>query len=103
MDLIYQTLYRLRTVYRFQGYIHVKAIPGADPLLIEKTGYLADRMSINLELPTSDSLRKLAPCKSRNTILKPMRMIQNGITDNKQELTVYRKASKFVLPVRVPR
>ncbi len=96
MDLIYQTLYRLRTVYRFQGYIHVKAIPGADPLLIEKTGYLADRMSINLELPTSDSLRKLAPCKSRNTILKPMRMIQNGITDNKQELTVYRKAPKFV-------
>ena len=96
MDLIYQTLYRLRTVYRFQGYIHVKAIPCADPLLIEKTGYLADRMSINLELPTSDSLRKLAPCKSRNTILKPMRMIQNGITDNKQELTVYRKAPKFV-------
>ena len=96
MDLIYQTLYRLRTIYRFQGYIHVKAIPGADPLLIEKTGYLADRMSINLELPTSDSLRKLAPCKSRNTILKPMRMIQNGITDNKQELTVYRKAPKFV-------
>ena len=96
MDLIYQTLYRLRTVYRFQGYIHVKAIPGADPLLIEKTGYLADRMSINLELPTSDSLRKLAPCKSRNTILKPMRMIQNGITDNKQELTVYRKVPKFV-------
>lgn len=96
MDLIYQTLYRLRTVYRFQGYIHVKAIPGADLLLIEKTGYLADRMSINLELPTSDSLRKLAPCKSRNTILKPMRMIQNGITDNKQELTVYRKAPKFV-------
>lgn len=96
MDLIYQTLYRLRTVYRFQGYIHVKTIPGADPLLIEKTGYLADRMSINLELPTSDSLRKLAPCKSRNTILKPMRMIQNGITDNKQELTVYRKAPKFV-------
>ena len=96
MNLIYQTLYRLRTVYRFQGYIHVKAIPGADPLLIEKTGYLADRMSINLELPTSDALRKLAPCKSRNTILKPMRMIQNGITDNKQELTVYRKAPKFV-------
>lgn len=96
MDLIYQTLYRLRTAYRFQGYIHVKAIPGADPLLIEKTGYLADRMSINLELPTSDSLRKLAPCKSRNTILKPMRMIQNGITDNKQELTVYHKAPKFV-------
>lgn len=96
MDLIYQTLYRLRTVYHFQGYIHVKAIPGADPLLIEKAGFLADRMSVNLELPTSDALRKLAPCKSRNTILKPMRQIQNSITMNKNELTLYRKAPRFV-------
>ena len=74
MELLYQTLYKLRTAHHFNGYIHVKAIPGADPLLIEKTGFLADRMSINLELPTADSLKKLAPCKSRNTILKPMRM-----------------------------
>lgn len=96
MDLIYQTIYRLRTVYHFQGYIHVKAIPGADPLLIEKAGFLADRMSINLELPTSDALRKLAPCKSRNTILKPMRQIQNSITQNKNELAIYRQATKFV-------
>ncbi len=96
MDLIVQTLYRLRTVYRFQGYIHVKAIPGADPLLIEKAGYLADRMSVNLELPTSDALRRLAPCKSRHTILKPMRQIQNGITQNRHELAIYRKQPQFV-------
>ena len=96
MELIYQTLHRLRTVYHFNGYIHVKSIPGADPELVERTGFLADRMSINLELPTADSLHKLAPCKSRNTILKPMRQIQNRITDNKQELTVYRKAPRFV-------
>lgn len=96
MDLIYQTLYLLRTKYHFNGYIHVKAIPGADPVLIEKTGFLADRMSINLELPTADSLKKLAPYKSRNTILKPMRQIQNGITESKQELTVYKSAPKFV-------
>lgn len=96
MELIFQTIYRLRTVYRFQGYIHVKAIPGADPVLIEKTGFLADRMSINLELPTSDALHRLAPCKSRNTILKPMRQIQNGITENRHELTLYRKAPRFV-------
>lgn len=96
MDLIYQTLYKLRVEQHFNGYIHVKAIPGADPLLIEKTGFLADRMSINLELPTSNGLKKLAPCKSRSTILKPMRMIQNGITENKNELIVYRKAPKFV-------
>lgn len=86
MDLIYQTLFQLRYVHHFNGYIHVKAIPGADPVLLEKTGFLADRMSINLELPTADSLRKLAPCKSRNTILKPMRQIQNGIHSSHREL-----------------
>ncbi len=96
MELIYETLSRLRNVHQFNGYIHVKAIPGADPLLVEKTGYLADRMSVNLELPTSDSLKKLAPCKSRSTILKPMRQIQNGITVNKNELTIYKKAPRFV-------
>ena len=96
MDLIYQTLYRLRTVHHFNGYIHVKAIPGADPALIEKAGFLADRMSINLELPTTNGLKQLAPCKSRHTILSPMRQIQNGITENQNELMVYRKAPKFV-------
>ena len=68
MELLYQTLYRLRKVYHFQGYIHVKAIPGAPEELIEKTGFLADRMSINLELPTADALKRLAPHKSRRTI-----------------------------------
>lgn len=53
-------------------------------------------MSVNLELPTSDALKKLAPCKSRRTILTPMRQIQNGITANKNELMVYQKAPKFV-------
>lgn len=96
MDLICQTLYRLRNVHHFNGYIHVKAIPGADPALIEKAGFLADRMSINLELPTSDGLKKLAPYKSRHTILRPMRQIQNGIIENKNELILYRKAPKFV-------
>lgn len=96
MDLIYQTLFKLRNEYHFNGYIHVKAIPGADPVLIERTGCLADRMSINLELPTVDGLKKLAPCKSRNTILKPMRLIQNGITANRNELIPYRKTPTFV-------
>lgn len=96
MDLIYQTLYQLRIMHHFNGYIHVKAIPGADPALLERAGYLADRMSINLELPTAAGLKELAPYKSRNTILKPMRLIQNGITESKQELAVYHKAPKFV-------
>ncbi|MDE7063784.1 MAG: putative DNA modification/repair radical SAM protein [Lachnospiraceae bacterium] len=96
MELIYQTLYRLRRIHHFNGYIHVKAIPGADPLLIERTGYLADRMSINLELPTAQGLHALAPNKSRKTILTPMRQIQNGIAENKHELMAYRSAPHFV-------
>lgn len=79
MEQIYRTLNLLRSVHRFNGYIHVKAIPGADPSLIEKTGFLADRMSVNLELPTAEGLRNLAPGKTRDKILLPMRQIQRGI------------------------
>lgn len=78
MEQLYQAIYLLRRQYHFNGYIHVKAIPGAAPLLIEKTGWLADRMSVNLELPTSDGLKALAPQKSRKKILTPMRQIQMG-------------------------
>lgn len=78
MEQIYQAIYLLRTKYHFNGYIHVKAIPGADPILIEKTGWIVDRMSINMELPTADGLRTLAPQKSRKKILTPMRQIQMG-------------------------
>lgn len=80
MEQICRTLWILREEYHFRGYIHVKAIPGADPELIACAGHLADRMSINLELPTGDGLRALAPAKSRKKILTPMRQIQNGIT-----------------------
>lgn len=96
MELLYQTLCLLRTKYRFEGYIHVKAIPGASPVLIEKTGYLADRMSVNLELPTAEGLKKLAPHKSRRTILAPMRQIQTMRQENQYDLTVYRQSSRFV-------
>ena len=96
MELIYQTLYKLRKVYRFQGYVHVKGIPGTDPMLIQQIGYLTDRMSVNLELPTAEGLEKLAPNKHRKTILTPMRQIQNGIAQGKQELALYRSAPSFV-------
>lgn len=79
MEQMYQAIYLLRTRYCFRGYIHVKAIPGADPELVEQIGFLADRMSVNLELPTEDSLQKLAPGKTHAAILKPIRQIQNGI------------------------
>lgn len=96
MELIYATLYRLRNVCNFQGYIHVKAIPGADPRLIRMTGYLADRMSVNVELPTAESLRLLAPHKSRKNILAPMRLVQTQMNENKQEIRLYRNAPRFV-------
>lgn len=96
MELIYEAVYKLRTRYHFQGYIHVKAIPGADPKLIELLGMLADRMSVNLELPTAEGLSRLAPNKHRRSILGPMRLIQQGITQNKNELAIYRHAGSFV-------
>ncbi|MCI5995745.1 MAG: putative DNA modification/repair radical SAM protein [Blautia sp.] len=96
MELLYQTLYKLRNEYGFQGYIHVKAIPGAPQELIDRTGLLADRMSINLELPTSEGLKKLAPHKSRRTILGPMRQIQMRREENKYELALYKQAPRFV-------
>lgn len=96
MQLIYETLYKLRTEFHFQGYIHVKAIPGADPILIQKVGFLADRMSVNLELPTAESLRLLAPHKSRKNILAPMRLVQEKSKENRQELTLYKSAPRFV-------
>ena len=96
MELLYQTLYKLRREYNFQGYIHVKAIPGANQELVRMTSFLADRMSINLELPTAEGLKKLAPNKHRKNILTPMRLIQNGIAVNKNEVAVYRHAPVFV-------
>ncbi|MDE6626866.1 MAG: putative DNA modification/repair radical SAM protein [Lachnospiraceae bacterium] len=79
MEEIYIALRLLREVHHFNGYIHVKAIPGADPYIIEMVGYLADRMSTNLELPTAAGLQELAPNKTRKTILTSMRQIQLGI------------------------
>lgn len=96
MELIYETVLRLRTVYHFHGYIHVKAIPGADPQFIQQTGFLVDRMSCNLELPTAEGLRSLAPNKPRRQLLKPMRQIQQQITVSKHEVALYRHAQPFV-------
>jgi len=96
MDLLYQTMWKLRNEYRFNGYIHIKAIPGADPALVEKVGLLADRMSVNLELPTSEGLKRLAPGKTRERILAPMRQIQKGIEKQRQEIIPYREGRKFV-------
>ncbi|MGF7001952.1 putative DNA modification/repair radical SAM protein [Lachnospiraceae bacterium PF1-21] len=96
MELIYATIYKLRNEHNFQGYIHVKGIPGASQEWITRIGFLVDRMSINLELPTATSLKLLAPHKTREAILKPMRLIQNKSLESKQEIITYRNAPQFV-------
>lgn len=96
MEMMYAAVYMLRKKYNFQGYIHIKAIPGADQRLIRLTGYLADRMSINIELPSADSLRLLAPHKLRRNILVPMRFVQEKMKENRSEIAVYRNAPHFV-------
>lgn len=78
MSLIYETIWKLRHEHHFFGYIHVKAIPGTSPEIIEKIGFLTDRMSTNLELPTRKGLRELAPNKSHKLMLTSMRQIQMG-------------------------
>ena len=79
MEQICETLHLLRKEYRFNGYIHVKAIPGAPKELLAAAGFLADRMSVNLELPTAESMKKLAPNKNHQAILRPMGMMTRAI------------------------
>lgn len=83
MEKICETLRLLRTKYHFNGYIHVKAIPGAPSELLYSAGLLADRISINMELPTQDSLARLAPNKTMRTILTPMNSISETIAANR--------------------
>lgn len=97
MERMYETLLLLREKYHFCGYIHVKLIPGADSLLVERIGYLADRVSCNLELPTADSLKRLAPAKTRQKILMPMRQIQNGIKNEILMLTEGQRTGRTAL------
>ena len=95
-ELMLMTLKKLREEERFWGYVHVKAIPGADPRLTHALGLYADRMSVNIELPSQKSLALLAPQKSKEKILAPMGLIRDGIKENASDLARYRAAPKFV-------
>ncbi len=96
MERMCRTLELLRGPYRFNGYIHAKAIPGCSPELVDKLGRLCDRMSVNIELPSESSLRLLAPNKEKDAILSPMASIRDGIAQSKEELAVYKHAAAFV-------
>ena len=75
MELLLETVKKLRFQYRFNGYIHLKGIPSTDKLLVEQAGFLVDRMSFNIELPSEKSLNLLAPQKNKNAIIEPMKML----------------------------
>ena len=96
MEKMCETLLLLRTKYHFNGYIHVKTIPGASDELLAAAGYLADRISVNLELPTEESLRTLAPNKTMKTILNPMGKVQNTIAAHRMAIgkTAYMERSR---------
>lgn len=94
-ELMLETLRILRQEYHFFGYIHAKAIPGASRELLAQLAMLADRMSVNIELPSRQSLALLAPDKHKEDILKPMAFLRDGIAQGKQELVRYRHAPRF--------
>lgn len=96
MELLLNTVKKLRVEKKFNGYIHLKAIPGADETLIKKAGAYVDRMSVNIELPSSDSLKLLAPQKSKDKILKPMNVIKNSIINYNEMKKNIRSTPLFV-------
>lgn len=94
MEQMIRALELLRGEYRFRGYIHAKAIPGADAALVHRLGLLADRLSVNIELPSERSLAALAPDKTKRTILAPMAQVRDGVAAGR-ELVKYKGAPRF--------
>lgn len=92
MEMLVTSVSILRNEYNFNGYIHCKTIPGCSQELIDRLGKLVDRMSINIELPSSDSLKLLAPQKEKSGILEPMSYISNGIKQNKIEKSRFKES-----------
>ncbi len=96
MEKLLAIVKKLRKEYLFHGYIHLKAIPGASESLLREAGFYADRMSVNIELPSEESLGKLAPDKKKNDIIKPMSFINHSILENAEEKKKSRKLPAFV-------
>lgn len=85
----------LRTEHNFHGYIHLKTIPGASPELLTEAGLYADRLSVNIELPSEKSLQHLAPEKNYKEIFEPMNFLSSKLISNKEERKLFKKAPKF--------
>jgi putative DNA modification/repair radical SAM protein len=95
MERMIGALELLRRRDRFRGYIHAKAIPGCSEGLVTRLGLLADRLSVNIELPSEKSLKLLAPNKGRDAVIRPMRHIRERIAQSGSELAVFRHAPAF--------
>lgn len=96
MERLVRIVKDLRKVHRFNGYIHMKSIPGASQELVQEAGLYADRMSVNLEIPNEKSLQSLAPEKDFKSVFAPMRYIQQGVLESAEERKRFRHAPKFV-------
>ena len=96
MEQILKVVKTLREKENFNGYIHTKTIPGTDDILIDEVGKYVDRMSVNIELPSEDGLKLLAPKKTKQTILQPMRFIRNNIIQTREEKKIFRSKPNFV-------
>ena len=96
MERLVKVVKDLRQVYRFNGYIHLKSIPGTSQELVNEAGLYADRMSVNIEIPNEQSLQLLAPEKDFQSVFTPMRYIQQGMLQNAEERKKYRHAPRFV-------
>ncbi len=96
MDLMLRIVKKLRLEHNYNGYIHLKAIPGADSKLIYEAGLYVDRMSVNMELPSEAGLKLLAPQKTKQSIFKPMGFIGAKIYETVEERKRYKKMPDFV-------
>ena len=96
MEQMIAVVKELREVHRFNGYIHMKSIPGRSQLLVNRAGMDVDRLSVNIEIPTEESLKKLAPEKDYLSVWKPMKYIKQGILENSEDRKKFSKTPKFV-------
>ena len=96
MERLARVAQELRTVHRFNGYIHLKSIPGASRELVNQAGLYADRMSINIEIPNEGSLKYLAPEKDFKSVYEPMGYIRQGVLENTEDRRKFRNAPRFV-------
>lgn len=95
MERLVQVAKKLRTEHRFNGYIHLKTIPGASDELMKEAGLYADRLSVNLEMPTRESLALMAPDKKREDMINPMRYLKTAIAENREDKKVLKKTPLF--------